>query len=218
MEILQQNSEEKQYSVTLFVKVAAKPACQQKAKDALLADVNGARTETGNLKMELYKADNDPDSFYLFERWQSQMALQEHFKQPYTQGAFELQEQSLTEPIEMNYLEELWPVPAGYQKEQHRRLTTLIVPFETRPEHSDAFIAYFKEFVPLVRNEPGNVEFHFHRVIGSDTRFVLYERWESQQDLDTHNQLPSTDELVVTIMPLLTKAVIDFVLFAKDIS
>jgi len=218
MEILQQKPDVEQSLVTLFVRVAAKPACQQKAKDALLADVNGARTETENLKMELYKADNDPGSFYLFERWQSQRALHDHFKQPYTQGAFELQDQSLTEPIEMNYLEELWPVPTGYQKEQHRRLTTLIVPFETWPQHSDAFVAYFKEFVPRVRKEPGNVEFHFHRVIGSDNRFVLYERWESQQYLDAHNQLPSTAALIVNTMPLLTKAVIDFVLFAKDIS
>lgn len=218
MEVLKQNVKAEEAIVILFVKVAAKPASQQKAKEALLADVNGARTEAGNLKMELYKADDDPDNFYLFERWQSQKALDNHFKQTYTQGAFELQKADVAMPIEMNYLEELWPLPTKFQKEEHRSLTTLIVPFEIKPECSDAFIAYFKEFVPQVRKESGNVEFHFHRVIKSDTRFVLYERWESLQDLDAHNRLPSTTTLIVNIRPLLTRAVADYVLFAKDIS
>lgn len=216
MEALSQT--ENQALVTLFVKVAAKPGSQEKAERALLTDVNGARTEAGNLKMELYKAGNDRDSFYLFERWQSRAALEDHFKQPYTQGAFDLQANDLTEPIQMNYLEELWPVARPYEKETHRALTTLIVPFEARPECTEAFMAHFAKFVPVVREEPGNVEFHFHRVVGSETRFVLYERWEAQEYLDEHNRRPRTAAFVADITPLLTRAVVDFVLFAKDIS
>lgn len=214
----QKKSTDKQQPVVLFVKVAAKAASQQKAKDALLADVNGARTEEGNLKMELYNAGNDPDAFYLFERWQSQSALEDHFKQPYTRGAFELQNNALTAPIEMNYLEELWPLPGGYQKQQHQPFTTLIVPFETKPGCGKTFEDCFERFVPMVRNEKGNVEFHFHRVIGSQNRFVLYERWQTQQDLDMHNRLPGTAQLIIDTMPLLTKGVVEFVLFASDIS
>jgi quinol monooxygenase YgiN len=71
--------------VILLVKVAAKTESQQRAQDALLADVQGARTEEGNINMELYRAGNDPEAFYLFERWQNQSALENHFRQPYTQ-------------------------------------------------------------------------------------------------------------------------------------
>lgn len=218
MEASNQNDHREQPLVTLLVKVAAKPGSQQKAKEALLADVHGARTEAGNFKMELYKASNDPDSFYLFERWQDRGALEDHFKQPYTQGAFDLQETDLTAPIEMNYLEELWSVSRPYEKEIHRPLTTLIVQFEARTECRQAFVEHFQRFVPLVREEPGNVEFHFYRVVGSDTRFLLYERWEAQNSLDEHNRRPRTAAFVADISRLLTRAVIDFVLFAKDIS
>lgn len=204
--------------VILFVKVAAKPESQQRAQDALLADVLGARTEDGNSKMELYKAEHEPGSFYLFERWQSRSALDNHFQQPYTQGAFDLQKADLTEPIAMNYLEDLWPLSTLSQKQFHRPLTTLIVPFETKPGCSDPFIDLFREFVPLVRKEPGNVEFHFHQVMGSENRFVLYERWETPDDLDTHNQQPTTATLLDRITPLLTRPVADFVLVARDIS
>lgn len=204
--------------VILFARVAAKQESQNRAKSALLADVHGARTEPGNLKMELYQADNIANDFYLFERWRSQSDLEQHFTKPYTQGAFDLQKADVHTPIEMNYLEELWPLKDGFTKEVHRPLTTLIVPFEVAPGAADEFVKYFKHFVPIVRKEAGNIEFRFHRVIGNPQRFVLYERWERQEDLDAHNRQQTTLDLIRDITPLLTKPVMDFVLFAQDIS
>ncbi len=218
METSEKTHYEEPQPVILFVKIVAKPQNQQQVKDALMADVNGARTEAGNYKMELYNTDKEPDHFYLFERWKSQSALEDHFKQPYTQGAFNLQKGDLTAPIAMNYLVDLWPLSTGLQKQVHHPLTTLIVPFETKPGCPDVFIALFEKFVPLVRQETGNVEFHFHRVTGFENQFVLYERWETQQNLDAHNQQPSTAALLETISPLLTRPVADFVLAARDIS
>jgi quinol monooxygenase YgiN len=207
-----------QAAVTLFVKAAAKSGSVTKAREALLADVNGARTEAGNLKMELYQAPGEPDNFYLIERWQNQLALENHFIKPYTAGAFDLQKADLTAPIEMIYLADLWPLEEDLQKQSHRPLTTLIVPFETKPGKEEEFINLFESFVPMVRKEAGNAEFHFLKVNDSDNRFVLYERWENQSDLDAHNALPSTSELVNNVSPLLTRPVIDFVLVVKDIS
>jgi len=204
--------------ITLLVKVSAKPGSVAKAREALFADVRGARTESGNYKMEIYQADGDTDSFHLIERWQNQAQLEYHFVQPYTAGAFALQQNDLTEPIQMIYLTDLWPTAQNLQKVHHRPLTTLIVPFEVKPGKADAaFIDLWEPFVAAVRNEPGNVDFHFHRVKDSDTSFVLYERWESQSDLDAHNQLASTAAMIEAITPLLTKPVIEFVLFVKDI-
>lgn len=218
MEILKEDSNTRQAVTILFVKVAAKSRSQQKALDALLADVNGARTEPGNLKMELYKAANDPDAFYLFERWQTREALDDHFSQPYTQGAFDLQVNDLTEPIEMNYLEEIWPDADSFRKEPHQPLTTLIVPFQVKPEFVEEFEARFEKFVAQVRRETGNREFHFHRIIDQPGRFVLYERWESQAHLDDHNRLPSTAAFIADISPMLTRPLAQSVLIVTDIS
>lgn len=204
--------------VILFVKVSSKTESISKAKDALLSDVYGARTEAGNFKMELYSADSHPDNFYLFERWKDQASLEEHFKHPYTADAFALQNNDLTEPIQMNYLKDLWPLNDKRVKEIHRPLTTLIVPFETKPEKGEALVALFEKFVPLVRQEPGNVEFHFHKVTGNENLFVLYERWETQKDLDQHNKQQTTVDLVGNVEPLLEGTVLDSILFAKDIS
>jgi quinol monooxygenase YgiN len=207
-----------QETVTLFVKVAAKTHSVAKALGALLDDVNGARTEAGNLTMEFYKADGQPNTFYLFERWKSKEELESHFAQPYTAGAFDLQKSDLTEAIQMNYLTSLIPLSGSMEKEVHRRLTTLIVPFETIPGCADEFVKLFKAFVPSVRKEPGNVQFDFFKVNETENRFVLYERWEDQDALNNHNSYQTTIEMVDAITPLLTKKVYDFVLFVNDIS
>jgi quinol monooxygenase YgiN len=205
--------------ITLFVKVSAKPASVEVAKKALLDDVHGAWTEPGNYKMELYSALGQPENYYLFERWESQGALEAHFQQPYTAGAFGLQNGHLKEDIQMNYLTDLLPRPQDKQPDHKRKAnTTLIVPFQVKPGRGNEFAELFKAFVPLVRTEPGNVDFNFHHVNGQDDKFVLYERWLSQEFLDKHNQLQATSDFVAKVSPLLTAPVYDFVLFAKDIS
>lgn len=215
---MENTTQKDQANVILFVKVAAKPGSVEKAREALLAYVYGARTEVGNYKMELYQSEETHGDFYLIERWKDQLALEAHFKQPYTAAAFDLQQADLVAPIEMNYLTDLWPTTQSAQKEEHKALTTLIVPFETKPGKGQELIRFFKDFVPVVRKEPGNVEFHFHSVTGSETKFVLYERWEMPKDLQAHNNLPSTATLVAHITPLLTQPVADFILFTTDIS
>ncbi|RZJ86390.1 MAG: hypothetical protein EOO20_18395 [Chryseobacterium sp.] len=205
--------------ITLFVKVAAKPASAEIAKKALLDDVHGAWTEPGNFKMELYSALGQPENYYLFERWESQEALEAHFAQPYTAGAFALQDGHLKEDIQMNYLTDLLPRPQDLKSDDSRKAhTTLIVPFEVKAGYGNEFAELFKAFVPSVRDEPGNVDFNFHRVDGQENKFVLYERWRSQEFLDQHNQLQATSDFVAKVGPMLTAPVYDFVLFSKDIS
>ncbi|MFB9076153.1 putative quinol monooxygenase [Flavobacterium procerum] len=206
-------------TVTLFVKLFVKSESNAKARQALLADVHGAWSEEGNYKMELYDAAEKPNVLYLFERWKNQAALENHFKQPYTVGAFDLQKADLVKPIEMNYLTDLWPlVNETLKKEEHRALTTLIVPFEVKPGNGPQIIELFEKFVPLVRQEQGNVEFSFHSVKGSDNLFVLYERWENQQNLEAHNKLETTGELVDSVGKLINGTVLGSVLFVTDIS
>ena len=154
----------------------------------------------------------------MFERSQSEDSLEQHFQQPYTKAAFDLQKDDLAGAIEMNYLVDILPGADSLKKQKHEALTTLIVPFETQEGKGEQLVRLFESFVPLVRQEAGNVEFHFHKVKGSDNRFVLYERWLSQHHLYLHNQLPSTIQLVQQVQPLLKSTLQEAILFAKDIS
>ena len=205
-------------AVTLLVKVPAKAGSTQTAANALRQDVQGAWTENGNLKMEVYQVNNSPAVFYLYERWASRAALDEHFEKDYTKSAFALQANDLTGKIEMNYLRELWPDNRQQVKETHRPYTTLIVRFLVKQGRESDMVNKFKPFVQLVRNEKGNHDFHFHTVEGNPSEFVLYERWESQADLDRHNQLASTKAMVHSLGDVLDGPIGSMVNVVKDVS
>ena len=213
MEQINNNSQ-----IILFVRVPVKKESIEKAKLALQADVVGAWDEIGNTKMELYQANDINETFYIFERWDSVQSLQYHFQQPYTKAAFDLQQNDLTGSIEMNYLIDILPIEKQFNKEKHITLTTLIVPFETQGGKGEELVSLFASFVPLVRQEPGNIDFHFHKVVGSDTKFVLYERWTDKQSLEAHANLSSTITFVQQVQNLLTHSVQDAILVAADIS
>ena len=205
--------------VTLLVKVPAKLSSVHIAKAALIEDMRGAWTEPGNYKMELYNANGQEEIFYLFERWKDLESLEFHFKQPYTQGAIELQKVDLSAPVEINYLKDLWPgVQNEVYAESYRPLTTIITSFEVIPGMEKAFTELFQEFVPLVRAQSGNYDYNFHSVIGKPQSFVLYERWEHQSDLDAHKSLQPTSAFSNRIAPLLQAPLSDCVLFATGIS
>ncbi|MBO9658607.1 MAG: antibiotic biosynthesis monooxygenase, partial [Chitinophagaceae bacterium] len=204
--------------VTLLVNVTAKPASIAKAKTALQEDVQGAWTEEGNYKMELYNEKKTPNSFYLYERWQDRAQLEDHFKKEYTKAAFALADRDLSKPIQMNYLTELWPDSRQTVKEMHEAYTTLIVRFKVKPGKQNEIVQLFKPFVAAVRQEPGNVDFHFHTMSADQHEFVLYERWLNQSALDEHNKLQSTKDIVQRLQSVLAGPIQSMILFVNDIS
>ncbi|MBO9567071.1 MAG: antibiotic biosynthesis monooxygenase, partial [Niastella sp.] len=124
----------------------------------------------------------------------------------------------LTEPIQLNYLTELWPDNRQQIKETHQPLITLIVRFRVKPGKEAAMIKSFEPFVPRVRKEAGNVDFHFHTVNDHKNEFVLYERWENQAALDAHNALASTKTMVSQLGNILEGPIQNMIVFANDIS
>lgn len=204
--------------VTMLVKVSAKSSSVNQAKKALQADVQGAWNESGNYKMELYTDKNKPVNFYIYERWQSREQLQSHFEKDYTKAAFALTNGDLSAPIQMNYLTELWPDNQQKIKQPHKPYITLIVRFSVKPGKESAMIGLFEPFVPAVRREKGNIDFHFHTVEGNPTEFVLYERWENQAALDAHNTLPTTHAIVSKLKDVLQGPIQNMILYVNDIS
>ncbi len=204
--------------VTLLVKVTAKPGSAAKVKNALQEDVQGAWTEEGNYKMELYGDKKSAIDLYLYERWQDRSQLEAHFAKEYTKAAFALANGALSAPIQMNYLTELWPDNRQTVKENHQPYTTLIVRFKVKPGKEKEITRLFGPFVAGVRQEPGNIDFHFHTVADSGQEFVLYERWENQAALDEHNKLPSTKKIVKQLERVLAGPIQNMIVFANDIS
>lgn len=49
--------------------------------------------------------------------------------------------------------------------------------------------------VRSVHSEPGCLRYSLHRSIGDPVRFVMIEKWESEEALDAHGRAPALREL-----------------------
>lgn len=54
------------------------------------------------------------------------------------------------------------------------------------PEHVDEVRDLLREQATLSRQEPGCARFEVYQSNNDPARFLLHERWESQEALDTH--------------------------------
>ncbi|WNM49789.1 putative quinol monooxygenase [Kitasatospora sp. CM 4170] len=60
----------------------------------------------------------------------------------------------------------------------------------TLPGRGSEQAAAFERLAPIVRAEPGCLQYDLHRVSGEPDRFVLIERWESEAALAAHDATP----------------------------
>ncbi|CCQ15328.1 putative uncharacterized protein [Rhodococcus sp. AW25M09] len=56
----------------------------------------------------------------------------------------------------------------------------------------------FAALAPLVRAEPGCLQYDLHRVLDSGERFVILEHWESAEALAAHGEAPHMLDAAVT--------------------
>jgi quinol monooxygenase YgiN len=205
--------------ITMLVTFHVKPEQKEVFKKALVADREGAAGEKGNISMELYEHKDKPNTFYFFERWENQKALDDHFAKKYTKDVLELSKTALTTPMEILYLNDISPLPANEIKSPlaSDTLVDLIVVFKVKDGMQDAFIKQFQKSVVNSRPEPGNIEFFFHTVPGDNTKFVLYERWRSQAALDFHFAQPYTKELFGIFQSTLAGPVDEYLNFVTEI-
>ena len=80
-------------------------------------------------------------------------------------------------------------------KENHHsrnseREEMLVISIQTIPGKGDEQIAAFERLAPIVRSEPGCLQYDLHAVVGDEDRFVLIERWASTEALAAHDVTP----------------------------
>lgn len=70
----------------------------------------------------------------------------------------------------------------------------LIILISTLPGRGREQAAAFERLAPLVRAEEGCLRYDMHQVSGDPDRFVLIERWSSQEALAVHDATPHMTE------------------------
>lgn len=206
-------------AITMLVTFNVKPEQLEVFKTVLIEDAQNARNESGNITMELYQHKDKPNILYFFERWANQKALDGHFEKSYTKRVLELNRISLHNPMEILYLDDIYPLS---KFELKKPLLTdspvdLVVVFKVKAGMQERFIQQFQKSVTKSRPETGNIAFHFHTVEDDNTKFVLYERWRNQAALDFHFEQPYTKELFELFKMALDKPVEESLNFIVEI-
>lgn len=66
----------------------------------------------------------------------------------------------------------------------------LVVIINTQSGRGSEQLAAFELLAPLVRAEPGCIQYDMHPVAGNSDSFVLIEKWASKEALAAHNLAP----------------------------
>ncbi|MFZ4929074.1 putative quinol monooxygenase [Chryseobacterium sp. Mn2064] len=208
-----------QERITMLVTFNVKADQKEALRKALIADKNGALNEKGNISMELFEHKDKPNTFYLFERWDNQKSLDEHFTKKYAKDVLELNKTALTKPMEILYLHDVSPLPKNEIKNPLSSDTPvdLVVIFKVKDGMQETFINQFQKSIVNSRPEQGNIEFFFHTVPGDNTKFVLYERWRSQAAIDFHFAQPYTKELFEMFKSALEQPIEEYLNFINEI-
>jgi quinol monooxygenase YgiN/sugar lactone lactonase YvrE len=157
-------------------------------KDALIGDVDGALTEQGNVIMELFQSADDDNTYFLYEIWENRNALLTHFQKPWTQKAFEAGSKAQVD-AQFYYLEAIDPLRENELKSPNPESESadMVIFFDVKPEAINQFESVFRDAIDNSRQEEGVLSYQLYKILGSSSnQYVLYERWESQQALQTH--------------------------------
>lgn len=176
---------------SIFMKIHVKEKHLDAHKRVLKENTVGTRTEKGNVIGELYQDTKDSNSLFIFETWENRNALTTHFNTPWLKKSYRDGEVARDRPMEPLYLKNLKPLPENQIKRlsDTNESVDIVVVFTVKEGTQKRFVSQFLKSVTLTRDtEPNNIAFDFYKVLGDDTKFVLYERWKDRKTLDAWHE------------------------------
>ena len=69
-------------------------------------------------------------------------------------------------------------------------MLTLVAYLQAKPDKKAALEQILHSFVEPTRQEPGCIDYHFHRSTDDSNVFMFYENWRSREDFEKHLTMP----------------------------
>lgn len=66
----------------------------------------------------------------------------------------------------------------------------LIATVQSKPEYTIEVLQVLQHMVAETQEEAACIEYHLHRDLEDENRFIFYEIWESEAGLKLHNEQP----------------------------
>ncbi|MEO1205867.1 MAG: putative quinol monooxygenase [Pseudomonadota bacterium] len=88
-------------TLTVMARISPKPEHLDDARKAIEEILEPTRSEPGCHRFDLFTGNSD-GCLYLFEEWDNDEALEQHYAQPYTAKVFALYQDWLAHPVEVH--------------------------------------------------------------------------------------------------------------------
>lgn len=183
--------------INQLVKFTVKPEQLKGFKEVAIESLKGSLKEAGNVEMELYEDENNPNVLYVYSRWEDKEAMAYHNVQPYGKKIKAFAQHALQLPPDVMILEETKPKPNHHLKSIHAKdsVETLFFIFKFKEGYSERLLKQFEEHITNARLEDGNILFDLYAVEGVEDTFVVYEKWRNKSALwDIHFNQPYAKE------------------------
>lgn len=89
------------------------------------------------------------------------------------------------------------------------RYVTVLWEARAKSGKEAAMKAFMSAAVTASRHDAGNIDYEAHQVEGEPGTFVIFERWESREALDSHLHAPRMRDLVPQLLELMDGAIED---------
>lgn len=177
---------------TQIIRLTVKPQHQQSVKDTLIASKEGTRHEQGNINLDIFVDNANPNVFFAYERWQDVAAFEYHKTQTYTQQLVKLLENTLAMPPQIYKVNDTKPYPVALKPANPEDpLFSIFFIFQIKPEFRQSLLTQFEDHIQHTRQEAGSLLFDLYTVQDDDNTLVVYEHWRKESDVwDIHFNQP----------------------------
>lgn len=160
-------------------------------------NVQQSRLESGNISFDVYQRETGESDLFLFERWETQAALDEHMQTAHLLAVETALEHTLREGEDPATVHLIALSDSAPQQTIPSPQTTrnVVVSLYIKPEAREAFVAALLATVEPSRAAPGNYEFDVYQDVSDPNALVIVERWESVAAHEAHLEQPYNEPL-----------------------
>lgn len=176
---------------TRIIKFNVKPTELEAFQAAFKAAKVETDKEPGAVDIHLFVDNSDPQTFFAYESFRDEKAMEWHGEQPYVATLFAYLGHTETVVVPM-FLGETNPKPVpAKEASPDDDVFVIFFNFKFKPEYRDKLLAQFETHIGHSRNEAGNLLFDLYTIDGVDDEFMVYEHWRKESDVwDVHFKQP----------------------------
>lgn len=88
--------------------------------------------------------------------------------------------------------------------------------FYIKPEQKQPFLTDVTFLIEASKKEKGCISYQLYQAIANEYDYAMIEQWESQQAIESHNEMPHLQEFAKKVLEYSRKAPIITVASVKD--